>query len=86
MLKGLSWKEKLQFMVLAFSGEVVFYVLFCHDTYYDAFIQAMSVTNEEFGTILTVYGWVAVAGYIVGGLLADKVSPRSLMAITFRGA
>lgn len=85
MLKGLKWREKLQFMVLAFSGEVVMYVLFCHDTYYDAFIQAMSVTNEEFGTILTVYGWVAVVGYIIGGLLADKVSPRSLMAITFLG-
>ncbi|NLN98596.1 MAG: MFS transporter [Eubacteriaceae bacterium] len=80
-----SLKSKLQFAVLAAGGGAIFYVLFSRASYYDAFIQAMDVTNEEFGILFSAYAWVAAGTYFLGGLVADKVSPRILMTISFVG-
>jgi nitrate/nitrite transporter NarK len=85
MFKNMNKKTLAQFLILAFSGELVFYVLFSKSTYYDAFIQALNISNEQFGLLSTVNGWIAVVGYLLGGILADKVSPRIMMSVTFLG-
>lgn len=85
MLKKLSFKQWLQFMTCGLGSFAIFYVLFCRASFYDAFIQAMDVTNTQFGILYGIYGWIAVIGYLIGGLLADKVAPRYLMFISFLG-
>ncbi len=38
------------------------------------------MTNLELGTLFSTYGFVAFLSYIFGGVLADKFSPRKLLA------
>ncbi|MDR0621845.1 MAG: MFS transporter [Deltaproteobacteria bacterium] len=45
----------------------------------------MSVTDGEFGVLYGVYGWIAVISYPIGGVIADKVSPRMMMFLSFLG-
>ena len=45
MFKNMNKKTLAQFLILAFSGELVFYVLFSKSTYYDAFIQALNISR-----------------------------------------
>ena len=76
MRKKLSMKAWLQFITCALGAFGIMYILFCRASFYDAFIEAMSVTNTQFGVLYAVYGWIAVVGYLIGGFIADKVSPR----------
>ena len=85
MRKKLSMKAWLQFITCALGAFGIMYILFCRARFYDALIEAMSVTNTQFGVLYAVYGWIAVVGYLIGGFIADKVSPRWLMFVSFLG-
>lgn len=83
--KALGKRGLLQFMVLAFGGNAIFYVLYCRASFYDAFVNVLSVSNEQFGILFAVYGWIATVGYFVGGIVADKVPTRLLMFLSYTG-
>ncbi|MCI9487850.1 MAG: MFS transporter [Lachnospiraceae bacterium] len=84
MKKGrFTTKALLQFLVCGLGSFAIFYVLFCRASFYDAFVEAMGVTNTQFGICYAVYGWIAVVGYLVGAFVADRVAPRWLMFISF---
>lgn len=79
----MSFKDWLQILTCGLGSFAIFYVLFCRASFYDAFIQAMDVTNTQFGVLYSIYGWIAVVGYLIGGYVADRVAPRILMAVSF---
>lgn len=83
MLRNMSRKAWLQLLTCGLGSFAIFYVLFCRASFYDAFIEAMDVTNTQFGILYGIYGWIAVVGYLIGGLVADKVAPKWLMFISF---
>lgn len=51
-------------------------------TFYTQFMEAFELTNEQIGTLLSMFGLTAVPGYLFGGLLADKFSPKKLVIIS----
>jgi MFS family permease len=75
----------LQFITCAVGSFAIFYILFSRDSFYQPFLKAMSVTDGEFGVLYGVYGWIAVISYPIGGVIADKVSPRMMMFLSFLG-
>ncbi len=84
MKKGrFTMRAFLQFIICGLGSFAIFYVLFCRASFYDAFVEAMGVTNTQFGICYAVYGWIAVVGYLVGAFVADRVAPRWLMFISF---
>ena len=83
MLRRLDLKGWLQLLTCGLGSFAIFYVLFCRASFYDAFIEAMDVSNTQFGVLYGVYGWIAVVGYLIGGFVADKVAPRYLMFISY---
>jgi MFS family permease len=46
------------------------------------FLEVFAITNFELGTAFSWYGIAAMLSYFFGGPLADKFSPRKLMAIS----
>ena len=46
------------------------------------FLDVFDLTNLELGTLFSTYGTVAFLSYIFGGVLADKFSPRKLLAFS----
>lgn len=81
----MNGKSMLQFFICGIGGYAIFYVLFCRASFYDAFLQAMNLTNTQFGVMYSVYGWIAAITYFIGGIIADKVPPRIMMFISFVG-
>ncbi len=79
-LKG---RNLIQFLVLGCGSNAIFYILFSRGSYYDAFMEAFSVTNAQFGFMSTVALAISSATYFLGGILADKVHPRFLVTVSF---
>lgn len=78
-------KKKQPIYILALlilSGESIFLLPFVlprlfRPTYLDVF----GMSNLELGTCYSVYGFVALASYFLGGFFADRFPPRKLMGI-----
>jgi MFS family permease len=70
-----------QIILLILAGESVFILPFVlprifRPTYLDVF----ELTNFELGSCFSIYGTVALLSYLYGGAIADKFSPRKLIA------
>lgn len=51
-------------------------------TFYTQFMEAFSLTNEQVGSLISMFGLTAVPGYLFGGLIADRFSPKKLVIIS----
>ncbi|MBQ4092821.1 MAG: MFS transporter [Firmicutes bacterium] len=79
----LGTRQITQFLILGCGSNAIFYILFCRGSYYDAFMEAFSVTNTQFGLMSTVALTISCLTYFIGGILADKIHPRMLVTISF---
>lgn len=73
----------LQFICLCAGGWSIYQVTYMRYSYYDAFLKAFTMTNEQFGVLFSVYGTLTIATYFLGGVVADKISPRKLLTFSF---
>jgi len=79
----LSFVNILQFLCLCVGGYIIYYVAFMRMSYYDAFMEAFTMTNTEFGVLFSAYALFSVGTYFVGGIITDKFSPKKLLAFSF---
>lgn len=71
-----------QLLLLILAGESVFFLPFViARVFRPTFLSVFEITNLELGTLYSIYGVVAMAAYFLGGPLADRFSPRLLLAI-----
>ncbi|MDO4259053.1 MAG: MFS transporter [Actinomycetaceae bacterium] len=78
-------RKWISFLILAMTGGIVFQVgyiryVFLEDTY-----NALNLSAQDYGNIVSVYGIVAIVGYFIGGWFADKFSPKLLVAVAMIG-
>lgn len=77
-------KEKQPFyiiLLLVLAGEAVFILPFVlARVFRPTFLEAFQMDNTAIGDCFAVYGFVALISYFFGGTLADRFSPRVLMA------
>src|SRR4030042_1634601 len=66
---------------LSLSGGLLFPLPFLREVYYLPLQKALQISNTQLGVLMSVFGSVALLGFLPGGWLADRVSPRKL--ITF---
>lgn len=72
----------LQLVLLILAGESVFFLPFVlARVFRPTFLSVFEINNLELGTLYSIYGIVAMAAYFLGGPLADRFSPRLLIAI-----
>lgn len=83
MFKNEKLRAIVQFLCLCAGGWSIYQVTYMRYSYYDAFIEAFSMTNEQFGILFSVYGTLTIATYFLGGIVADKISPRKLLTFSF---
>lgn len=76
-----SKRSILTLIALIFAGEVTFFLPFVIPRIFrPTLLEVFQISNLELGTCFSVYGIVAMASYFFGGPLADKYSPRNLIA------
>ena len=75
-------RRSLTMLSLILAGEAAFILPYHPGRYFKQRILSTFALDEfQFGQLGTVYGAVAMACYLLGGLLADRFSPRKLIPL-----
>ena len=68
--------------VMSLAGGIIFLLPFLQEVYYKPLSDALSLTNTEVGSLMSVFGITSLISYFPGGWLADRVSPQKLITIS----
>ena len=74
-------KKWLMPSILCIAGGTVYTFPFLRFSYYEPLKEALGLTHTQLGVIQSGYGIIATIGYIPGGMLADRFSPRKPISI-----
>ncbi len=67
--------------LLILAGEMIFCLPFHLPRYFrPSVLETFGLSNAELGDVFAVYGVTAMLTYFPGGILADRIAPRRLMA------
>lgn len=69
--------------ILCFGMTGLFGVPYLTRGFYNVFQDAMGITNEQIGLLMSTYGTINLVLYFVGGWLADKVSMKKLLVFSY---
>ena len=73
----------MQMIILILASELVFSLPFHLARFFrPAFLDVFNLSNTNLGDIFALYGVMAMISYFLGGMIADKVSARKLMAVS----
>ena len=68
--------------ILILAGESVFFLPYVLSRIFrPTVLEVFQINNVELGLCFSVYGMVAIISYLFGGPIADKYSPRKLIAV-----
>ena len=67
---------------LSLSGGLIYLLPFLREVYYLPLQKALGISNTQLGVLMSVFGATALVSYFPGGWLADRVSPRKLIAFS----
>lgn len=74
-------KNPLRIILLILAGEATFLLPFVlARVFRPTFLSVFQLNNTQLGSCYSVYGFVALASYLFGGTLADRIAPGKLMA------
>lgn len=74
-------RKWLMLSILCIAGGTIYTFPFLRFSYYEPLKQALGLNHTQLGVIQSCYGIIATLGYIPGGMLADRFSPRKLISI-----
>lgn len=78
---GLSPARRWIVLILVSMGSSTIYApAYLKNTFYDAQLESLNITNTQVGQLMSAYAWTAVAVYLFSGLIADRVRMRTLSA------
>ena len=76
-----KWKKYLIIFLLTCSA-LCYNLPYLSSTFYTQFLEAFQLSNTQAGVLMTMFSLTATPGYLFGGLLADKFSPKKLIIIS----
>lgn len=75
-------KKYLSLFTLIFAGSTMYELPYLSYSYYDAIIRALGITNTQLGTLMSIFGLVAMFGYFPGGWVADRFKSKYLLTFS----
>lgn len=70
-------------LLLACGAGFIFQLPFIRETFYIPIQTAMGLTNSQMGTLNSWYAIVATPAYFLGGIVADRFSPKIMLSFSF---
>ena len=70
-------------LLLAAGSGFIFQLPFIRETFYVPIQKAMGLTNSQMGMLNSWYAIVATPAYFLGGIVADKFSPKIMLTFSF---
>ena len=76
-------KRKKYLTVFLITMSALCYNLpYLSSSFYTQFLEAFQLSNTQAGLLLSMFSLTATPGYLFGGLLADKFSPKKLVVLS----
>ncbi|MBF0442987.1 MAG: MFS transporter [Oligoflexales bacterium] len=76
-------KRWISLAIMAAGGGVIFQLPYLRYAFYAQLQSALGLNHEQYGNLMTVYAIVATISYFPGGWLADRVSARKMLTLSF---
>lgn len=76
-------RRYLILLILALGAVAVYFMPYLRWSFYDTLMEAVGLNNTQFAATMSIYGVTAMIFYAPGGYLADKFSPRKMLAFAF---
>lgn len=70
-------------LLLACGAGFIFQLPFIRETFYIPIQTAMGLSNSQMGTLNSWYAIVATPAYFLGGIVADRFSPKLMLTFSF---
>ncbi len=83
MEKSNNFYKYLVLFILATGSGIIYQLPYIRETFYVPLQTAMNLSNEQMGLLSSGYAAMATISYFLGGMVADKFSPRKLLSISF---
>lgn len=81
-IKKDSMIYKYIMILIATCTTVVYFIPYaCYD-FYNHFLETYNITDGQAGELLSFFGITAVIGYFIGGWIADRFNPKSLVVMS----
>lgn len=75
-------RRTITLLILIVAGETIFFLPFVLARIFrPTLLDVFHISNTELGLWFSVYGIVALISYLAGGILADRIPSRNLMAM-----
>lgn len=79
------WRKWLTLIIVATAGGLMTKLPYLRETYMDPLQTATGAAKGQLGLIMSAYGIMNFVFYFPGGILADKFSAKSLIAVSCFG-
>lgn len=73
------------FLILSMSCGIIFQVAYIRFVFLGPTAEALHLSTQDYGNIISVFGIVAIVMYFAGGWFADKFPPKALVALGLAG-
>lgn len=78
-----NYGKFLVLFILATGAGIIYQLPYIRETFYVPLQNAMGLTNQQMGILSSGYATMATISYFLGGVVADKFSPRKLLTFSF---
>ncbi len=78
----MSDKRKYWMIFLLSLSCLCYNLPYLSSSFYTQFLDSFQLTNTQAGLLLSMFSLTATPGYLFGGLLADRFSPKKLVALS----
>lgn len=76
-------RRYLVLLVLSIGAVAIYFLPYLRWSFYDSLVAAVNLSNSQFAATMSIYGVTAMIFYAPGGYLADKLSPRKMLAFAY---
>ncbi len=69
-------------VLVSFAVGMCFFIPYIRFSFYDQTLEVFGINNTQMGLLGSVYGFIAIFGYLVSGFLANKFESKKLIALS----
>lgn len=82
-MKEKKFHKYLVLFILATGEGIIYQLPYIRETFYVPLQNALGLSNQEMGILSSGYATMATISYFLGGIIADRFSPRKLLTFSF---
>ena len=84
-MKTANKNKYLILLFVSFCVGMLYFIPYIRFSFYDQTLAVFNINNTQMGLLGSIFGIIAVPGYFLSGILADRFEPRILIALSCFG-